>query len=122
MRHRPQRVCADPAAAPALMPILKGHMMKRLACLALLALTPVAALAQDAAQTAATALITPMLDEIAPGAPGVALTTCVIGNATPEEIATMAAATGPDDAIGALVTEILARQPTIDCATAALGG
>jgi hypothetical protein len=104
------------------MSILKGPIMKHLACVALLALFPGATFAQDAAQTAATALITPMLDEIAPGAPGLALTTCVIGNATPEEIATLAAAAGPDDAIGALVSEILARQPTIDCATAALGG
>ena len=100
--------------------------MTRFALLAVLALLPCAALAQDealdAAQTAATALITPMLEEIAPGAPGVALTGCVISNATPEEIATMAAATGPDDTIGALISTILARQPTIDCATAALGG
>lgn len=96
--------------------------MMRLALFTLLALTPFAANAQDEAQTAATTLITPMLDEIAPGAPGVALTGCVIGNATPEEIATLAAAAGPSDDIGVLVSEILARQTTIDCATAALGG
>lgn len=100
--------------------------MIRFAPLAFVALLPCAALAQDAtqdaAQTAATALITPMLDEIAPGAPGLALTGCVISNATAEEIATLAAAAGPDGTVGALVTDILARQPTIDCATAALGG
>jgi hypothetical protein len=96
--------------------------MTRFPLLALLALTPCAGFAQDEAQTAATTLIAPMLDEIAPGAPGVALTTCVITNASPEEVATFAAATEPSDEIGALVSEILARQTTIDCATAALGG
>ena len=96
--------------------------MTRLAPLALLALLPCAAFAQDAAQTAATTLITPMLDEIAPGAPGVALTGCVISNATPEEIAMLAAATGPSEEVGTMISAILARQPTIDCATAALGG
>ena len=96
--------------------------MLRFAILAVATLLPAAVLAQDAAQVAATTLITPMLDEIAPGAPGVALTGCVIANATPEEIATMAAATGPNADIGALVSAILARQPTIDCVTTALGG
>ena len=96
--------------------------MTRFTLVALLALTPCAGFAQDEGQTAATALIAPMLDEIAPGAPGVALTGCVITNATPEEIVTLAAATGPSDDIGALVSDILARQATIDCATAALGG
>lgn len=96
--------------------------MKRFTILAILALIPGASFAQDAATDAATALITPMLDEIAPGAPGVALTTCVIANATPEELTTLAAASGPSDDIGAMVSAILARQPTIDCATAALQG
>lgn len=96
--------------------------MKRFTILAILALIPGASFAQDPATDAATALITPMLDEIAPGAPGVALTTCVIANATPEELATLAAASGPSDDIGAMVSAILARQPTIDCATAALQG
>ena len=96
--------------------------MTRLYVLAALALIPGAGFAQDPATDAATALITPMLDEIAPGAPGVALTTCVIANATPEELATLAAATGPSDDIGTMVSAILARQPTIDCATAALQG
>ena len=97
--------------------------MRHFVLLAAMAAIPAAALAQDDAPTAtALALITPMLDEIAPGAPGAALTTCVIANATPDEIATLAAAAGPDDSIGALVTTILARQPTIDCATVALGG
>ena len=104
--------------------------MTRFILLGLLALPPVVApsqgLAQDAAHDAAlatvTTLIAPMLDEIAPGAPGAALTTCVVANATPEEITTLAAATGPNDEVGAMVTAILARQPTIDCATAALSG
>jgi hypothetical protein len=95
--------------------------MTRLSLLAVLALLPVAAMAQDAT-AAATTLIAPMLDEIAPGAPGVALTTCVVTNATPDELATLATATAPSDEIGTMVTTILARQPTIDCATAALGG
>lgn len=96
--------------------------MLRFVLLAIVTLLPAVGQAQDAAQVAATTLITPMLDEIAPGAPGVALTGCVITNATPEEITTMAAATGPNEDIGALVSAILARQPTIDCATTALGG
>ena len=100
--------------------------MTRFFATAFLALIPCASFAQDAATdaatVAATALITPMLDEIAPGAPGVALTTCVIANATPEELATLSVAAGPSDDIGAMVSAILARQPTIDCATAALQG
>ena len=100
--------------------------MTRFFATAILALIPCAGFAQDAATdaatVAATALITPMLDEIAPGAPGVALTTCVIANATPEELATLSVAAGPSDDIGAMVSAILARQPTIDCATAALQG
>ena len=104
--------------------------MTRFILLGLLALTPAVApsqglaqdAAQDAAQAAVTTLIAPMLDEIAPGAPGAALTSCVVTNATPEEITTLAAATSPSDEVGAMVTAILARQPTIDCATAALGG
>lgn len=95
--------------------------MTRFLVLATLTLFPMAGLAQDAT-AAATSLITPMMEEIAPGAPGVALTGCVIANATPEELATLAAATGPSNDIGTLVSAILARQPTIDCATAALGG
>lgn len=96
--------------------------MTRFTALSVLALLPCAAMAQDEAQTAATTLITPMIDEIAPGEPGVALIGCVIANATPEEIATLAAATGPSDEVGAMISAILARQPTIDCATSALGG
>lgn len=98
------------------------NLAARLALTPLIAMAPLFAVAQDEAQTAASALIAPMLDEIAPGAPGVALTTCVIANATPDEITTFATAAAPNDDIGALVTAILARQSTIDCATAALGG
>ena len=96
--------------------------MKRFILVPVLALMPVFVVAQDATQAAVTTLIAPMLDEIAPGAPGIALTGCVVANATAEEMATLAAATGPSDDVGAMVTAILARQPTIDCATAALGG
>ncbi len=96
--------------------------MKRFILTICLTVIPAISVAQDAAMTAATTLIAPMLEEIAPGAPGVALTGCVVANATPEELAALAAATGPSDEVGTMVSAILARQPTIDCATAALGG
>jgi len=87
---------------------------------ALLAVTAGTAMAQDdAATTAARALILPMLAETAPGPASVVLTDCVIASATPEEIATFAAASAPSMAVGQKITEILARPDSISCISAA---
>ena len=83
--------------------------------LAVLAAAP--AMAQDAAVTAK-ALLLPMLQETAPGAPGEVLTDCVIAIATPEELATFAAAPGPSMEIGSLITTILTRPDAITCISA----
>ncbi len=87
---------------------------------ALVMALPVAVIAQDdAAATAARALLLPMLQETAPGAAGEVLTDCVIAAATPEEIAAFAAAAGPSMEIGASITEILVRPAATSCMTAA---
>lgn len=87
---------------------------------AVLALGASAALAQDEAQvTAATALVLPMLQEMAPGRAGEVLTGCVIAAATPEEVAMLAVAVGPSAEIGAKITEVLARPAATACISAA---
>ena len=88
-----------------------------LATLAALAAAP--AIAQDAAVTAK-ALLLPMLQETAPGAPGEVLTDCIIASATPEELTTFAAAPGPSMEIGSLITAILIRPDATTCMTAAM--
>jgi len=79
-----------------------------------------AVLAQDEAQLAAAqALVLPMLQEMAPGKAGEVLTGCVLTAATPEEIASFAAAGGPSAEIGAAITAILTRPAATDCMTVA---
>lgn len=83
-----------------------------------LVLIPGAALAQSETETA-TALVLPMIQEIQPGPAGEVLTGCIIATATPEEIATFAAAPGPSAEIGAVINGILQRPETMQCLQAA---
>lgn len=85
-----------------------------------LALGGTVALAQDEAQVAAaTALVLPMLQEMAPGRAGEVLTGCVIAAATPEEVAVLAATAAPSAEVGAKITEVLARPAATACISAA---
>ena len=92
--------------------------MKRLALA--LALLPAAAFAQSAEERA-TALVLPMIQEIQPGEAGVILTGCIIGAASADEIASLAAAAGPSAAVGAMINDILVRPATMQCLQAAAG-
>ena len=97
--------------------------MKNWIIAAAFALAPAgAALAQDQAQLAAAqALVLPMLQEMAPGKAGEVLTGCVLTAASPDEIATLAAAGAPSQQIGAMITAILARPDATACMSAAAG-
>ena len=70
--------------------------------------------------TRANAVILPMLQELAPGYHGQVLAACVVANAQPEEKATLASASGPSSEVGAIITNVLARQETIGCVEATL--
>jgi hypothetical protein len=81
-----------------------------------------AVMAQDQAQlVAAQAVVLPMMQEIAPGKAGEALTGCVMAAATPQEIAAFAAAGAPSREIGAAITAILARPAATACLSALAG-
>ncbi len=121
MRHRPDRRAADPPAAPA---VLTGRTPVKPIIPILLALSLGAgpALAQQSEEQArATAVILPIVQEVVPGYTGQVVAACIIANAAPEEKATIAAAPGPSNEIGALMTSIMGRQPTIDCVESTLG-
>ncbi|NCO87257.1 MAG: hypothetical protein GW886_11580 [Rhodobacterales bacterium] len=102
--------------------------MKTLTALAIGAAAPLTvattAEADEAMRTAATSVVTPMMQEVAPGRGGEIFTACVIQNATEEEIAVIAmgAVTGPSPEIGALVSAILARPETLACAQSIIEG
>ncbi|MBW7921326.1 MAG: hypothetical protein H3C51_04415 [Rubellimicrobium sp.] len=83
-----------------------------------LALIPAAAFAQSATERA-TATVLPMIQEIQPGDAGVILTGCIIGAASSDEIATLAAAPGPSAEIGGLINGILTRPAVMQCLQAA---
>ena len=89
----------------------------------LLALTliPGAAMAQSDTDKAH-ALVLPMIQEIQPGPAGEVLTGCIVSAATPEEIATFAAAPGPSAEIGAVINGILQRPAALQCLQAAAQG
>ncbi|NAZ38197.1 hypothetical protein [Rubellimicrobium sp. CFH 75288] len=94
-------------------------MFRPLALLALAAL-PGALAAQDLSeeQTRAYALIQPMLLELTPQAP--VLAACVVRTAQPAELAQLAAAPGPSQAVGQTITAVLARPETLGCVQATL--
>lgn len=92
--------------------------MNKLYVLALAALMPAGAImADEAILAAAMTVVSPMMQEVAPGAAGIAFSECVLAQATPEELSMIAAAGGPNETVGALVSAILARPETIACAT-----
>lgn len=80
------------------------------------------AAAQSPDHDKAAALIGPMMQEVAPGRGGEVFTVCVVAQATPEEIAALAAAPGPSEAVGTIVTAILNRPDVLACAQQALAG
>jgi hypothetical protein len=84
-----------------------------------LAASPAAALTEE--ETRGYAAILPMLQEVSPQ-DGDVLAACVVSTAEPAEKATLAAAPGPSEELGALVSAILARPATIGCVQATLGG
>jgi hypothetical protein len=87
--------------------------------LALAAATPLAALTPD--EEKATALITPMMAEIAPGPAAAVLTACIVAAATEAELAIFVAAPGPSMEIGAQINTILNRADTLACIQTAAG-
>lgn len=72
----------------------------------------------------ARATVEPLVLAQVPGDGGAVLVDCVLLNATEEETATLAAAAGtePSEEVVALISDILAREGTITCATEALAG
>ena len=71
-------------------------------------------------QDTAYALILPVLQTLSQGLGGEAMASCTVEHGTAEEIAAIAASPTADDAVGGIVSAILARQETIDCVTARL--
>jgi len=67
---------------------------------------------------AASAVVTPIMAEQVPGPVGETLTECLIENATGTELILLGA--GPSPQVTLLVSEILQRQGTVDCATVRL--
>jgi hypothetical protein len=65
------------------------------------------------------AVIEPMMSEVAPGPAAVVLTECIIAHATAVELATFAAAAGPSNELGAMISAVLARPETLGCVSAA---
>ncbi|MCF2906596.1 succinate dehydrogenase [Octadecabacter sp. CECT 8868] len=75
--------------------------------------------AVDTGRAAAKAAVTPIVADTVPGPAGVAITDCIIDNASGQELLTLAAG-GTSAENVALVGEILARTETVACATSAL--
>ncbi len=93
----------------------------KLALIVTLGLLATPVLAQTTDEDArANALITPMLQELAPGYHGQVLAACVVAHATSDEKTTMANAAGPSTEIGAIVTAVLNRPETVGCVEATL--
>ncbi len=106
-------------------------MLKKLALMTLM--LPLAAcgagqLAQEvggvATQTAARAVVAPIVAQQVPGLGGQRMTECILQNATTAELVVLASYAGKTvDTTGVtLVSSILARPETISCSTAALTG
>jgi hypothetical protein len=80
------------------------------------------AVTEDVARAAAKSVVSPIVAETVPGPTGVALSDCIIENASTDELLTLAGAatTGVNPQIYTLVSTILGRPETITCATSAL--
>lgn len=83
---------------------------------------PVVAVDAPVSTAAARTVVAPIVAEQVPGPVGAALTDCIIENASASELATISAANAgaPSAEVVALVSEILARDETVACATASL--
>ena len=77
-------------------------------------------MSNEAARAAAKAVVTPIVAAQVPGPAGVALSDCIIENATASELLQLARATGADAATVNLTSSILARPETVACATSAI--
>ncbi len=80
------------------------------------------AMSDEAARAAARSVVTPIVTQQAPGPLGVAMSDCIINNASAAELLALArAATGGVSAdTVTLTSQILARPETVACATAAI--
>jgi len=89
------------------------------AALTLSACAAVELAAVDTGRDAAKAVVGPIVAEKIPGPAGVAITNCVIDNATGDELLAIGLqGATPENII--LVGDILARPATVSCATSAL--
>ena len=89
------------------------------AALALTACDVVQTVAVDTGREAAKAVVGPIVADTVPGPAGVALTNCVIDNATGEELFALGVQGVTPENI-TLVSNILSRPETVNCATSAL--
>jgi hypothetical protein len=89
------------------------------AAAALSACTVAETVAVDTGREAAKAVVAPIVADTVPGPAGVALTNCIIDNATGEELFTLGVQ-GATPTNVTLVSDILARPETVACATSAL--
>ena len=89
------------------------------AAVALSACDIVETAAVDTGREAAKAVVAPIVQDTIPGPAGVALTNCIIDNASGEELFALGVQGATPENI-TLVSEILARPETVSCATSAL--
>lgn len=89
------------------------------AAFALSACDVVETVAVDTGRDAAKAVVGPIVADTVPGPAGTILTNCIIDNASGEELLALAARGASPENI-TLVSEILARPATVNCATSAL--
>ena len=103
-------------------------MMTRLIALSLSAMLVLSAcetvqqISGPVSKAAARAVVGPIVADQVPGPIGAALTECILDNASTEELILISAANAgaPRAEIVLLVSEILARNDTVACATSSL--
>lgn len=80
------------------------------------------AMSDEAARAAARSVVTPIVSQQAPGPIGVAMSDCIINNASAAELLALAraASSGVNADTVNLTSQILARPETVSCATAAM--
>lgn len=94
-------------------------MLALIAAASLAACSVVEVAAVDTGRSAAKAVVGPIVADTVPGPAGVALTDCIIDNASGEELLRLAAGGASPENI-TLVSQILGRAETISCATSSL--
>ncbi len=90
--------------------------------LALTACAAVEEITGPTSKAAARSVVGPIVTEQVPGPIGTALTECILDNASTQELILISAANAgaPGAEIVLLVSDILAREETVACATASL--